>query len=525
MSPRYTIRKFAELAGVTVKALHHYDRLGLLKPSRKDSGYRVYGDRDLEILEQIIALKFLGLPLKEIAEILNRPALKWHDTLRMQRQALEDRQELLARAIRAIRAAEEAIESGASLDPAMLKHIIEVIDMNDDVSAMKKYYSEESWAQYRRYYEEGPSGEWRRLYSDAREMLNEDPASEKAQALVQRWYDLARRAHSGDPEVLTDSPAAWMDRANWPDAMKQRAAELGMEQVLDYIKRAELESRKLCFNEPTWNSLLRLVTQPPEVEAAHWRDRVELFRDLEAALLQDPAGEIAQALVRRWSAQLDRATGGNAEIKAHMLRNWSRRRYWPESMRWRVERLHMMSYERFERAADFLDRAAVISSGLKPKEEEKMTLKQRLLDEFDQEMPATRKILERVPDAKFSWKPHEKSMTLGRLANHVAEMPGAVAVYMKGKGSMRPQAGTLAELLESFDQNVTACREQLQAMTDERLAGNMIVNPGVERPVWAVLRGRGFMNHLIHHRGQLSVYLRLLDVDVPGMYGPSADEK
>src|SRR5579872_3978133 len=206
MSPRYTIRKFAELAGVTVKALHHYDRLGLLKPSRKDSGYRVYGDRDLEILEQIIALKFLGLPLKEIAEILNRPALKWHDTLRLQRQALEDRQELLGRAIRAIRAAEEAIESGKPADLAMLKNIIEVIDMQTGIAVMKKYYSEESWELHRRYYEEGPSAEWQEFYRDGRQLLGEDPACERAQALVERWYDLSRRAHTGDPEAQTDSP-------------------------------------------------------------------------------------------------------------------------------------------------------------------------------------------------------------------------------------------------------------------------------------------------------------------------------
>jgi uncharacterized damage-inducible protein DinB len=73
--------------------------------------------------------------------------------------------------------------------------------------------------------------------------------------------------------------------------------------------------------------------------------------------------------------------------------------------------------------------------------------------------------------------------------------------------------------------NVATCREVLAGMSDDRLAGNMLVTPTVEKPLWAVLRGRGLMNHLIHHRGQLSVYLRLLDVAVPGMYGPSADEK
>ncbi|HLJ47662.1 MAG TPA: DinB family protein [Bryobacteraceae bacterium] len=153
------------------------------------------------------------------------------------------------------------------------------------------------------------------------------------------------------------------------------------------------------------------------------------------------------------------------------------------------------------------------------------TLKTRLLDEFDEEMAATRKILERVPDDRFSWRPAEKSFTLGRLANHVAALPGIAAVYLKRTGAVPPESPTNAELLSSFERNVAACREQLTAMSDERLAGNMLVLPGMERPVWSVLRGRGLMNHHIHHRGQLTVYLRLLGVPVPGIYGPSADEK
>src|SRR5262249_9028776 len=156
--------------------------------------------------------------------------------LRMQREALEERQQLLSRAIRVICAAEEAIDSGNSAHPAILKSIIEVIDMQDSVSAMKKYYSEESWEQHRRFYEEGPSAEWRAFYTDARALLTEDPACEKAQALVQRWHDLSRRAHGGDPEALADSPAAWMDRADWPDSIKRRAAEFQVEEIIAYMK-------------------------------------------------------------------------------------------------------------------------------------------------------------------------------------------------------------------------------------------------------------------------------------------------
>src|SRR5262245_64689343 len=89
----YQIHEFAELAGVTVKALRHYDRLGLLKPKRTAGGYRLYAIRDLERLEQIIALKFLGVPLKQIKIVLDRPARPLSETLRLQRRALEERSE------------------------------------------------------------------------------------------------------------------------------------------------------------------------------------------------------------------------------------------------------------------------------------------------------------------------------------------------------------------------------------------------------------------------------------------------
>ncbi|MBV8845709.1 MAG: MerR family transcriptional regulator [Bryobacterales bacterium] len=518
----YKIREFAELAGVTIKALHHYDRLGLLKPGRTDAGYRVYCARDLETLEQIIALKFLGLPLKKIGEVLKRPALDLRDTLRLQRQALEDRREAVSRAIRAIRAAEEAIESGKPADLATLKNIIEVINMQDGIAVMKKYYSEESWELHRRYYEHGPSVEWQALYHDAQALLGEDPGSAKAQELAERWFELSRRAYYGDPEVQTDSPSAWMDRANWPDAMKQRLTEYKMEEVHNFVRQAVLASQKKYFSEAAWEKLMQLTRQTTD-HSAQWQARVDLFRDTEAALDEDPAGERAQELVARWNAQLDTNSGGDPEIRAGLLAGWSRRKEWPASVRWQVEALHMMSFDRFERAADFLDRAAAASTG--GNIEMTKSLKSALLDEFEEEMAATRTVLECVPEDKFAWKPHERSFTLGRLANHVAILPGLTEIILKKRGSRPPEAASKAELLEYFAKNVAACREALAGLTDEQLAGDIMVTPTAKKPLWWVLRGRGLMNHMIHHRGQLTVYLRLLDVPVPGVYGPSADEK
>jgi uncharacterized damage-inducible protein DinB len=147
-----------------------------------------------------------------------------------------------------------------------------------------------------------------------------------------------------------------------------------------------------------------------------------------------------------------------------------------------------------------------------------------LLAEFDEELTSTRKILERVPEDKLAWKPHKKSSTLGKLASHVATLPAYTTVFLRGRGSKPSEVASKTELLELFDKNAASCREALAGASEDQLAKEIPVLPGLSKPVRAVLQNR-IMNHLIHHRGQLSVYLRLLDVAVPGMYGPSADEK
>jgi uncharacterized damage-inducible protein DinB len=162
-----------------------------------------------------------------------------------------------------------------------------------------------------------------------------------------------------------------------------------------------------------------------------------------------------------------------------------------------------------------------------------MPISQTLLPEFDQEMANTRKLLERVPDGKFDYRPHEKSMTLGRLAGHVAEVPSyATATIRMDKleltGSEKPFHPTSKkELLESFDKYVAEARQAISSVSDEDLGKVWSLRFGgkdvFSMPRVAVLRGM-VMNHLIHHRAQLQVYLRLNNVEIPGMYGPSADE-
>ena len=163
-----------------------------------------------------------------------------------------------------------------------------------------------------------------------------------------------------------------------------------------------------------------------------------------------------------------------------------------------------------------------------------MSLSQSLLPEFDQEMAGTRKMLERVPDGKFDWKPHDKSMTISRLVSHIANIPSWASYTLDreklvlGPDIKSAVATTQAELLEIFDRHVPSARQAIDGASDEDLhkIWSLEMNGKIitSMPRIAVLRGM-VMNHMIHHRGQLSVYLRLNEIPVPGLYGPSADEQ
>jgi len=145
MNGSFRIGEFAKLAGVTVRALHHYDRIGLLKPQRGSSGFRLYRLEDLERLEQIAALKFLGIPLREIKLLLKRGPLTLVDSLRVQREALAEKRRLIDRAVVAIEAAEKVIRSGQTTDASILRKIIEAIDMQPQENFMRKYYTDQAW--------------------------------------------------------------------------------------------------------------------------------------------------------------------------------------------------------------------------------------------------------------------------------------------------------------------------------------------------------------------------------------------
>jgi DNA-binding transcriptional MerR regulator len=187
MGRLYRVNEFAKLAGVTVRALHHYDRLGLLKRQKTAAGYRLYAETDLERLEQIIALKFLGIPLKQIKVVLlDRNALDLLDALRLQRAALEEKQRLLERAIAAIHDAEKAIQGNQPASATILKKIIEVVRMQEHEDFMKPYFGDKAWVRWSKRREPWPSEVWIALFRDVQASLGEDPGSPQAQALATR---------------------------------------------------------------------------------------------------------------------------------------------------------------------------------------------------------------------------------------------------------------------------------------------------------------------------------------------------
>lgn len=167
-----------------------------------------------------------------------------------------------------------------------------------------------------------------------------------------------------------------------------------------------------------------------------------------------------------------------------------------------------------------------------------MTIAETMLGEFDHEMVTTRTVLERVPDGDAAWKPHAKSYSMGDLALHLANIPTWITpTVRRSELDLDPPGGspfpvrtftTAADLVRTFDANVAAAREALAAAPDAGMmepwtlksAGNVILT----MPRVAVLRSF-IMNHMIHHRAQLTVYLRLRDVPLPSVYGPTADLK
>ena len=248
----YRVSDFAEKAGVTVRTLHHYDRMGLLKPSgRTEAGYRLYGERDFGRLQQIVTLKFIGLPLRQIKDLLDGSDLDLAATLRLQRRLLLEKRLQLEAAIQAIEEAERSLKSSRAPDLAALKKIIEVMERQNAMEWTKKYYSEEAQAKiaeraktFTPEMQAKVTQDWNDLIRDVESAISshEDPASDKARKLAERWSSFARGFTGGDAEVQKGLNKLYADPGGWPASFKKPWSD----DVEAFIKKAMAAHKSSC---------------------------------------------------------------------------------------------------------------------------------------------------------------------------------------------------------------------------------------------------------------------------------------
>ena len=206
--PTWRTAEFARHAGVTVRALRHYDRLGLLKPRRTAAGYRIYAEGDLATLEQIVALKFIGIPLRQIAAVRRNTRGPLADVLQRQRRTLEAKRRLLSMAIDLVTEAERRLRTGKPSEASIYRRIIEVIEMQNS--------SEEWLNQYKDLLEQKrvrllslSQGErdqmrqqWLDLFAEVRTALDDDPTGPRGHALAARCLELGGRMSDATDEML-----------------------------------------------------------------------------------------------------------------------------------------------------------------------------------------------------------------------------------------------------------------------------------------------------------------------------------
>jgi DNA-binding transcriptional MerR regulator len=230
--PQYRAKEFAARAGVTVRTLHLYDQMGLLQPAeRTQSGYRLYGERELERLEQIVALRFVGFSLQEIKELLAAEPLPLVVALRMQREIIRQRRDQLDRALDAIERAQSTIDGDRQATRwEALRTIIEVMKVeNNDWNWTKNYYSPEAQQKIdarasaisKDEIEEGQRA-WTQLIAEIEAAAqSEDPAGEHAQELARRWKALVHEFTGGDTSIQSGLNKLWSDQTHWPKDFKR----------------------------------------------------------------------------------------------------------------------------------------------------------------------------------------------------------------------------------------------------------------------------------------------------------------
>jgi MerR family transcriptional regulator, thiopeptide resistance regulator len=249
----FRIQKFAQLANVTVRTLHHYDRLGLLSPTlRSASGYRLYRMEDLGQLERILVLRYLGLSLREIADLLatGDSAHSLHDTLTRQVTVLRERRAGIDRVLRAVERAQQQAQTEAEPDWPIYQSILKEIHMQQSQNWTEKYYSSDAQAAiderasaWTPELQAKTTADWQQMYADVQSAIDRhvEPTSSEGKTLAARWMKLVEAFTGGKPEVLEGLNKLYADRANWP--AQQMAAEvqanLPRPELMAFIRAAQ----------------------------------------------------------------------------------------------------------------------------------------------------------------------------------------------------------------------------------------------------------------------------------------------
>ena len=347
MPKTYRVHQFAALAGVTTKTLHHYDRIGLLTPNRTGAGYRVYGAADLVRLQQIVALKFIGLSLQRIRAVLEDGVLPLAEALDAQRAALRERRDHIDRAIAALDRAQSATTAQQS-DATVLSQLIEVLTTSD-ADALRKYFSDDVWERWRARNPSWPSQAWIDLYREVHTSLHEDSAGPHAQDLARRAIALFEADTAGDSAVRTALRQAANDHEQLTAILYAAMPDIDVERVGRFLAAAAWAR----WDAPDGRSCYTPHVRPRASDA-----RISLLRAFEAAIDEDATSDRVRQLVARWHAITEEESGGDPDVKAQIVRAGSRWREWPEGMRRWVAYTTDMPADRWERVMEFIAQAA-----------------------------------------------------------------------------------------------------------------------------------------------------------------------
>lgn len=223
------IQEFAKETGVTVRTLHHYDRLGLLRPQRTGSGYRMYGERELIRLQRITVLKFIGCSLQEIKTLVDREPDDLRVTLDFQKEALEGRRKSLDGALKAVEQARSVLAESGHADWQSLRKIVEAIEMEQNMEWTQKYYSPDAQQELEQRRAENPNAaeqgqkDWAVLLADCEQAVKEgaDPKSERGRELAKRWIGLVQAFTRGNAQINEGLNKLYADQQHWPKNFKR----------------------------------------------------------------------------------------------------------------------------------------------------------------------------------------------------------------------------------------------------------------------------------------------------------------